>query len=134
MFARYAVSSADDAPESAPILLKGTIEENLHKAAALGYQAIEVHTREDAELDYAAIDAAMEETGVRVAMIVTGRLNTEGECSLTSVLPYIVSATMDGMRSYIDMAQRLRADIVIGWVKGNVPKGGKRDKIGRAHV
>lgn len=32
------------------------------------------------------------------------------------------------MRQYIDMARKLEADIVIGWVKGNVPKGGKREK------
>ena len=61
-------------------------------------------------------------------MVITGRLNTEGMCSLVADEPYIVSATMDGMRQYIDMAQKLGAGIVIGWVKGNVPKGGKREK------
>ena len=62
------------------------------------------------------------------SMVITGRLNTEGMCSLIADEPYIVSATMDGMRQYIDMAHALEADIVIGWVKGNVPKGGKREK------
>lgn len=125
---KYALSSADDAPETAVILLKGSIEENLEKAAALGYDAIEVHTREDVELDYDAIRAAEARTGVKVAMVITGRLNTEGGCSLCADEPYIVSAALEGMRRYIDMAQKLRADIVIGWVKGNVPKGGNRRK------
>lgn len=125
---KFAVSSADEAPATAPILLQGTVEENLQKAADLGYDAIEVHTREDVELDYDAIHAAYQRTGARVSMVITGRLNTEGMCSLIADEPYIVSATMDGMRQYIDMAQKLEADIVIGWVKGNVPKGGKREK------
>lgn len=125
---KYAVSSADDAPGTAPILLKGSIEQNLEKAAAIGYDAIEVHTREDAALDYEAIRAAERRTGVKVAMVITGRLNTEGECSLLSDIPYVTAAAMDGMRQYIDMAQQLGADIVIGWVKGNVPKGGAREK------
>ena len=125
---KLAVSSADEAPATAPILLQGSVVENLEKAAALGYDAIEVHTREDVEFDYDAIKAAYERTGARVAMVITGRLNTEGMCSLIADEPYIVSATMDGMREYIDMAQKLEADIVIGWVKGNVPKGGKREK------
>ena len=50
----YAVSSADDAPASAPILLKGSICENLKKVAELGYRAIEVHTRPDEQFDYEA--------------------------------------------------------------------------------
>ena len=125
---KYAVSSADEAPSTAPILLQGSIQDNLEAAARLGYDAIEVHTREDVELDYDAIQGAMERTGARVSMVITGRLNTEGCCSLVADEPYIVSATMTGMRQYIDMAQRLKAGIVIGWIKGNVPKGGKREK------
>lgn len=125
---KLALSSADEAPVTAPILLQGSVEENLEKAACLGYNAIEVHTREDVEFDYDAIHAAYEKTHARVAMIITGRLNTEGMCSLIADEPYIVSATMEGMRQYIDMAQKLEADIVVGWVKGNVPKGGNRQK------
>lgn len=125
---KLAVSSADEAPVTAPILLQGSVTDNLQKAASLGYDAIEVHTREDVDMDYDAIKAAYERTGARIAMIITGRLNTEGMCSLIADEPYIVSATMDGMRQYIDMAQKLEADIVIGWVKGNVPKGGNRKK------
>lgn len=125
---KFAVSSADEAPPTAPILLHGTVEENLQKAADMGYNAIEVHTRENAEFDYDAVRAAYQRTGARVSMVITGRLNTEGMCSLVADEPYIVSAAMDGMRQYIDMARQMEADIVIGWVKGNVPKGGKREK------
>lgn len=125
---KYAVSSADAAPSTAPILLQGGVVENLEKAARLGYDAIEVHTREDVEFDYEAIRAAYERTGARVSMVITGRLNTEGMCSLCADEPYIVSAAMEGMRQYIDMAQKMEAGIVIGWVKGNVPKGGAREK------
>lgn len=125
---RYAVSSAPEAPATAPILLQGTVEENLEKAAALGYNAIEVHTREDVPYDYDALRAACARTGVRVAMVITGRLNTEGMCSLTADEPYVTAAAMEGMRRYIDMARQLQADIVLGWIRGSVPKGGIREK------
>lgn len=125
---KFAVSSADEAPVTAPILLQGDIVANLMKAAQLGYDAIEVHTREDVELDYDTIQKAMDCIGVRVGMVITGRLNTEGACSLMADEPYIVAAAMDGMRRYIDMAQKLKADLVIGWVKGNIPKGGNCEK------
>lgn len=125
---KYALSSADDAPPSAPILLKGDVCENLAQAAALGYQAIELHTREDEECDFKAIREAEQKYGVKLAMVITGRLNTEGECNLIDDRPYIVDTAMARMKTYIDMAQAFKADIVIGWVKGNIPAGKKPDK------
>lgn len=119
----FALSSADSAPVSAPILLQGKIEENLRAAANLGYVGLEVHTREDAFLDYKNILNTSEACGVKIAAIVTGRLNTQGGVNLIDDRPYITEAAMHGMRSYIDMAARLRSDLVIGWVRGRIPTG-----------
>lgn len=120
---KFALSSADSSPATAPILLNGSIEENLMTAASLGYDAIEVHMREDACLDYDKILRVMEETGVKISMIVTGRLNTEGKCNLMDDVPYVAQAAMAGLCRYIDIASRLHAGLVLGWVKGNVPVG-----------
>ncbi len=125
---KLALSSADEAPSTAPILLQGDICENLKKAKELGYDAIEVHTREIADLDFEAISKTTQQCGVSIAMIVTGRLNTEGCGSLIDDRPYVVDATILGMKKYIDMAAKVNADIVIGWVKGKVPPGGNYKK------
>lgn len=126
---KIAVSSADAAPLTAPILMIGDVVSNLKKAGALGFQAIEVHTREDVELDYDGIAKAAAESGCKVGMVITGRLNTEGKCDLMSDIPYISKAAVDGMKQYVDMAEKLGAEgLVIGWVKGNVPAGGDRAK------
>lgn len=121
---KYALSTADTALTTAPILLVGSPEDNLVKAAALGYQAIEIHTRQDAALNFSALERICRETGVAVSAIVTGRLNTEGACSLISAVPYVAAFAESGMRQYIDMAAQLRADIVIGWAKGRMPASG----------
>lgn len=125
---KMAISSADSAPQTAPILLQGDICNNLRMAADLGYDAIEVHIRENECLDYKAIEQVSAECGAKVCMIITGRLNTEGKCSLIDDRPYVVNAAMEGMKAYIDMAQKLKADIVIGWVKGNIPLGQVQSK------
>ena len=126
---KIAVSSADAAPLTAPILMIGDVASNLRKAGAMGFDAIEVHTREDAELDYEGIAKAAAESGCKVGMVITGRLNTEGKCDLISDIPYITAAAIDGMKQYVDMAQKVGAEgLVIGWVKGNVPAGGDRTK------
>ena len=120
---KWGVSTVDTAPESAPLLLQGTVEENLIKAGALGFDAIEIHTRETVDWNLNRIKHVMETTGVRIAQIVTGKLNTEGHCSLTSDRPYVTEACLKGMKSYIDLAGALSADIVLGWIRGNVPPG-----------
>ncbi len=123
-----ACSTAQEAPETAPILLKGDICSNLVRAAELGYQAIEVHMRETTVLDVPLIKKTMAQTGVRICSVVTGRLNTEGKVSLIDDIPYSLDAAMKGMKTYIDMASELDTDIIIGWVKGNVPNGASRAK------
>lgn len=120
---RYALSSAAYAPETAPILLRGDICSNLERAGVLGYQAIEVHLRENDPVDLPAILATMNRTGVNISTLVTGRLMTEGNCSLSDDRPYAMNAAIGGTKQYIDLAASLGADLVIGWLLGNIPAG-----------
>lgn len=120
---RYALSSAAYAPESAPILLKGDICSNLKKAKEIGYDAIEVHLRENDPIDISSIQQTMDETGVKISVIATGRLFTEGGCSLLDDRPYAMKAAVEGTKQYIDIASALHADLVIGWLLGNIPAG-----------
>jgi len=120
---KIGISSVQYASPSAPLLLHGTIEENLRTAKSLGYDAIEVHLRENEVLDFEQIRQAMQETGVKIAMLVTGKLATEGGCTLIDDRPYVESAALDGMKNYIDMAGEVGAGIVIGWARGKIPAG-----------
>ena len=84
---KYSISTADAAPATAPILLKGPICQNLIQAASVGYNAVEIHTRPEAQLDYDVIGDTMNKTNVRISAVITGRLNTEGGCSLIDDRP-----------------------------------------------
>jgi len=118
----YALSSADQAPSTAPILLHGDICHNLKAAAALGYQGLEVHTREDVQLDYDAITKTSADCGVSISAIVTGRLNTQGRVNLIDDRPYISNAAIEGMRRYIKMASQLKTNLIVGWIRGVIPE------------
>ena len=124
---KYALSSADAAPNTAPILLKGDVSSNIIRAAALGYQGIEVHMRETARLEYDEIKKTSDDCGVAIAAVVTGRLYTQGRASLTDDRPYVTDSAMKGMRTYISIAAHLGSDIIIGWAKGKVPEGACRE-------
>jgi len=123
---KYALSSADFAPKSAPILLQGSVQDNIKKAAELGYQGLEVHMRETTILNYDELIRVSDGHGVKISAIVTGRLHTQGGVSLLDDRPYIIKAAMEGMGSYIEMASKLKTDLIIGWIKGNVPESGCR--------
>ena len=120
---QYALSSAETAPDTAPILLRGGIYDNIRAAAELGYQGLEVHIREDVPLEYEKINQTAAEQGVKIAAIVTGRLNTQGQVNLIDDRPYIARAALEGMRAYITMAARLKTGLIIGWIKGRIPDG-----------
>jgi sugar phosphate isomerase/epimerase len=120
---QYALSSAETAPNTAPILLRGGICDNIRAAAELGYQGLEVHLREDTPLDYEKIDQTAAECGIKIAAIVTGRLNTQGMVNLIDDRPYITGAALEGMSAYIAMAAKLKTDLIIGWIKGRIPDG-----------
>jgi sugar phosphate isomerase/epimerase len=120
---QYALSSAETAPDTAPILLRGDICGNIRAATELGYQGLEVHIREDTPLDYEKINQTVIEQGTKIAAIVTGRLNTQGKVNLIDDRPYITGAALEGMGKYITMAANLKTDLIIGWIKGRIPDG-----------
>jgi len=125
---KYSVSSADTAPVTAPLLLLGTVENNLKAAKQMGYDAIEIHTREDEDLDIDLIRRTMRDSGMKISAIVTGRLNTEGRCDLMSDEPYIARICIECMKRYVDLAASLETDLILGWVRGRIPAGGSRKK------
>lgn len=127
MMRKFAVSSAWSAPDTAPIVLKGELIDNLQVASRLGYQGIEIHLRENTVLDYESIAQACKEHNMGISAIATGRLNTEGKVSLIDDRPYVAEAAIKGLQLYVDMASELQTDIIIGWVKGNIPQGGDRN-------
>ena len=120
---KYSLSSADSAPNTAPILLTGDVCANLKRAAQLGYSGIEIHCREDAVFNYKAIGELCEENGIEIAALATGRLNTQGKVDLMNDNKEITDSAKKGMLGYIKMAAKLKTNVVIGWVKGRIPDG-----------
>ena len=123
---KYGISFAEKSPMTAPLPLAGDLYENMQKAVDYGYDAIEFHTRETYPFDFDRL-REMRETGRGdICAIVTGRLYTEGHHGLLDEDPASVDTAMSAMKLYIDAAQKLGTDIVLGWAKGNVPPGGDR--------
>ncbi len=125
---KFGISSADKAPFTAPILLCGDICDNLIKAKHLGYDAIEVHTRNDVSWNIKDILDVSTRYDVAISMLITGRLATEQNLSLISDDQSVCERAIMGLKDYVDLAQSVNSSgIVVGWARGNIPDTNEKD-------
>ncbi len=122
---KFAVSCAEVSPLNAPLPLEGDLFECMKQAASFGYDGVEFHTRETYRPDIAKLRQMSEKSGVKLCGIATGRLFTQAGHGLLDNDPESEKLAVSGMRDYVDMARATGADVVIGWAKGVIPKGGE---------
>ncbi len=127
---KISISTAENSDSNSPILLNGSIEKNINQAHKMGYDAIEIHMRENElrGVDLKILKKLMKEKKISISAIVTGKLFTEGKCSLLAEEPYILDATLNGIFEYIDIASKLNTNLIIGWLKGKILDENKRHK------
>lgn len=112
-------------------MLKGEVCDILKKSHALGYSAIEIHTRENANLDLDKINKTCNDLNMKIAAIVTGRLHNEEGVTLVDDDIAKLNLAMNGLKEYVDMAQALNTNIIIGWIRGNIPDANDFNKYER---
>jgi sugar phosphate isomerase/epimerase len=100
-------------------LLSGTFEEKVAKTAKLGYDGIELMVRDPAGLDWAAVKATLEATGLEVPQVVTGELfGADGLCLVATEDLHRRAA--ERTCSVIDLAAYLGAMVNIGRLRGQL--------------
>jgi sugar phosphate isomerase/epimerase len=101
-------------------LLSGSFEEKVRKAAALGYQGIELMVRDPAGLDWPAVKGTLAAAGLEVPQVVTGELfGADGLCLATTDASLYARAEQR-TRAVIDLAAYLGAIVNIGRLRGRL--------------
>jgi sugar phosphate isomerase/epimerase len=101
-------------------LLSGTFEEKAAKAAALGYDGIELMVRDPTCLDWAYIKTTLDSAGLGVPQVVTGELfGTDGLCLVTGDED-LYRRAVERTCSVIDLAAYLGAMVNIGRLRGQL--------------
>ena len=118
---RLSITAITTAAESAPLVLRGDLAENIAAAKKLGYDAVEIHVIDASDFPTADVRKACLDNDIRISSIVTGRIFTERGRCFTSPDPENRDAAMRELYAYIDLTAELQAadGIIIGWVKGN---------------
>lgn len=116
-----AITAIVRAAQEAPLVLRGELPVCIRQAHSLGYDAVEIHVIEATTFPMEEVQSALQETGLKISAIVTGRIFTERGLCITSPNLDNRSAAMREMHDYIDIAAKLHATdgVILGWVKGN---------------
>lgn len=109
----------------APFLYEGSYEKGIAYAHTLGYDGVELHVTDPAELMSPALAAALKEHGIHVTALGTGRLYVNAGLSLTSDNADIRDKAICKMKEFIDAAALFHSIVIIGCVRGNVPSQDK---------
>lgn len=124
-----AITAIANAGPTAPLLLRGDLVQAVSEAAALGYDALEIHVIDADDFPLDLLKEACAEYGVRISAVVTGQIFTRRHRCITSPDLENRNAAMAELKTYIDLSAALGATdgVVIGWVKGTRPENREQD-------
>lgn len=110
--------------------MSGDFCENLRKAKAMGYDAIEIHVPDVAALDVPALLRTMRETGVCVSTLGTGTIYGKYGLHLCDENEENQQRLFEMVCRFVDCAALLGSRVTIGSIKGNIKSGQDREKHG----
>lgn len=113
----------ENASPSAFVVFRDRLETSMEKAARLGYDGVELALLDETELDAVRIRAALEEYGLELPVISTGRVFSEGQIWCTHPNRTIRRRAVERLRSLIELASQFGAKVNIGRVRGFIHDG-----------
>ncbi len=119
---KYTATAAQWVLPGEPVLLQGPLEYQFKAAAELGYDALEMHLRKPEDASVQEILSLTDKYGVRVSGVATGLAKRADGFCLIDPDPAQRRGAVDRLLSFVDWAGALNAYIIIGSMRGNLPK------------
>lgn len=104
----------------APLLFAGNLAQGIRRAAALGYDGIELNIRDTATESLDEISAAGEESGLEIVALGTGQSYLVDGLSILSPDSAIRDKLVERLKGHIAFASHVGAKVVLGGVFGKL--------------
>jgi 5-keto-L-gluconate epimerase len=117
---KLAVTIVKDAGLGVPLVLRGDYLDSIRKAAQIGYDAVELHVADPAEVNAREIRAALEATGLTMSSIGTGLAWVRDGLSFTSREQQVRSDAIARLQKFIDLGAEFGSVVIVGLMKGLV--------------
>lgn len=116
------------------LAFKGNIEENIKTIKNLGYDGVELAVRNPNDLDIDYIKNLTLENNLPVPAIGTGQAFGEEGLSFTNDDPLIREKAIKRIIDQIALAEKLNALVIIGLIRGYIPKAGDSEKYEKLFI
>jgi sugar phosphate isomerase/epimerase len=120
------------APETAinaPAPLKGSLEDTIGRASAIGFDAVQLTINRPSEFDLKSAQAALRAFQMKVSSIATGGAYAIDHLSLGHKDECRRCAAVTRMKEHIDLAKELGgADVVVGLIRGTYADCDSKDE------
>lgn len=123
---KYAVAIAPWALDTAPVLYRGDIYKSADKIKSAGYDAIEIHIKNAEQINGEALQDYCGKTGIEIAALATGMVSVIDKLSFIDDSEDIRDEAVKRIIGFVKLASQLKAGIIIGSLRGNLP-----DKVNR---
>jgi sugar phosphate isomerase/epimerase len=119
---------------NAPAPLKGSLEDTIGRASAIGFDAVQLTVNRPSEFDLKGAQAALSSFRMKVSSIATGGAYAIDHISLGHQDESKRLAAVQRMKEHIDLAKELGgADVVIGLIRGTYADCASRDEYLRQY-
>jgi 5-keto-L-gluconate epimerase len=124
---KLAVTIVKEAAALAPLVLRGNYTDSIRKAAQIGYDTVELHVADPAEVDADEIRAAFDATGVGMSSIGTGLAFLRDGLSLTSRDEEVRRRAIARLQDFLHLGAEFGSVVILGLIKGLVKES--KDRI-----
>lgn len=112
--------------KSGPWVFWENIEDSIAKAAALGFDAVELFTASATAVDAALLQQLSESYHIRICAVGTGAGKVVQGLTLTDPDAEVRAHAMEFIGEMIDFGAAFNAPAIIGSMQGNIPQGTER--------
>ena len=128
MFKYGVACSLNDVSTTAPIILRGPIEQLCEQAKKIGYDGLEIQLANPLQYDWKHIKEVCGAYGLDLITFATGREQGENGLCLLSDDASVRRAAIDRLKEHIDCAQIAGCQVIVGSMRKNVPDWSQSDK------
>lgn len=111
---------------ASPVIMAGDPAEKIARASKLGYDSIELHWANPAQIPFAAISAACRENQMGISAFATGRAYVQEGLSLIHEDSDNRTAAIKRLKDFVDAASPYESIVVIGCIRGNIASEASR--------
>lgn len=123
---RIALTATPSDAQFAPLLWRGPIADAFALARECGYDGVELHPRNAADLDPGAVVALKAKYDLGVPTLGTGMIAGEDGLTLSDRDPAIRKKAITRIHEHIELAAHVGSAVTIGLVRGRLGRGPER--------